>query len=116
MREAAASFIAGKPMFDAESFAHDHRVPVRLVHDSLRQLTRGNLLAEVAGTPGSYVLRRPPEHISARDIVALVTEDGDGPDTFGFEHLDPSIIETMNALDEGLESALENTTLDRMVS
>lgn len=116
MREAAVSFVAGKPIFDAESFAHDHRVPVRLVHDSLRQLTRGNLLAEVAGTPGSYVLMRPPEQISARDIVALVTEDGDGPDTFGFDHLAPSIIEAMNALDAGLESALENTTLDRMVS
>ena len=106
----ARGFAAGRTGFDADEFAQRNEVPVRLVHDLLAIFVRSGIIAELAESPGRYVLMRTPDRIAIGDVVRMVTEDGASPETVGLSHPDPAIEKVMSDLDGGLQGSLGATT------
>ncbi|HMO49634.1 MAG TPA: YhjD/YihY/BrkB family envelope integrity protein [Kiritimatiellia bacterium] len=113
--QAGQAFLRGHALFDAAAFAGVHRIPVRLINEIIRLLVRGGLLVEAAGHEACYVLRRPLEDITLKQIVDLVTEDGSGPDRFGFGGDASAVFAAMDCLDRGLDGELAGTTLRQLL-
>jgi len=112
---AGHSFLTGKGVFNAAEFAAIHRIPVRLINELVGVLARGGLLVEVAGQDACYVLCRPLEEISLKQIVALVSQDGSGPERFGFGQDAPAVFAAMNCLDHAVEGALAGTSIRQLL-
>lgn len=113
--QAGRAFTSGQGLFNAEKFAAVHRVPIRLTNDLIRLLVRGGLLVEVAAEEASYALRRPLENITLKQVVDLVTQDGTGPEKFGFGDDGPAVRAAMERLDLGLEQTMGQTNLRELM-
>ena len=114
--QAGQSFQRGGALLNASEFAERHRIPVRLIHELIRLLVRGGLLVEVAGEEPCYVLRRPIAEISLKHIVDLVQLDGVGPERYGFGSDAPAVEAAMRCLDQGLEGALADTSIEALLA
>lgn len=66
---------AGAGALRAREIAAAYRIPPQLLAKSLQQLARAGLLRSQAGTSGGYSLSRPPQKISAFEVVRAI----DGP-------------------------------------
>ncbi len=111
LRAAAASLVEDRPRFDISMYAHEKRVPFRLVNSMVRMLVRAGWLAETAGPNGGYVLLKAPDALKVRDVVDCVLQEGAPPEKLGLLHLEPIVGELMGAMDRGLSASLETLTL-----
>ena len=108
--EAARAFSGGRPVLNVSAYAHEHRVPVRLLNDIVGLLERGGLMAELADAPGAYVLLRGPEHIKVGEVVNLLLREGSGPERLGLDKLPAVVHEVIKSLDGGIEAGLSDRT------
>jgi membrane protein len=113
--QAGKFFQGGGVLFNASQFAELHRIPVRLINELIRLLVRGDLLIAVAGQEECYVLRRPLDEISLKDIVNLVTDDGIGPERYGFGADAQAVNAAMLCLDQGMDIALAKTSIKQLL-
>jgi len=109
--QAGRSFLRGDSLFNAAEFARVHRIPVRLINELIRIFVRGGLMVETAEHEQCYVLRRPLEEISLKQIVDLVQQDGTGPERYGFGDDAPAVLAAMASLDKCMEGALAGASI-----
>jgi Rrf2 family protein len=74
----ALKFLAERaelPSVSAKDIAEAYGIPPQLLAKILQRLTRAKLLRSHAGTNGGYALSRPPETITAFEVIVAI----DGP-------------------------------------
>lgn len=108
--EAARALSGGRSVLNVSDYAHQHRVPVRLLNDLIGLLQRGGLMAELADQPGAYVLLRGPDHIKVNEVVNLLLRDGSGPERLGLDKLPSSVRDVVNVLNGGIDAGLGDRT------
>ncbi|MGA1193221.1 MAG: YihY/virulence factor BrkB family protein [Kiritimatiellia bacterium] len=113
--QAGRAFQGGAVFFNAIAFAAQHRIPIRLINEIIRVLERGGLLVEVADEQACYIVRRPLEEITLKQIVDLVNQDGAGPERFGFGEDEGAVFAAMERFDRGLQDELGGMTLRQLV-
>jgi membrane protein len=113
--QAGKSFQSGGVLFNASKFAERHRIPVRLINELIHVLVRGGLLIAVSGQEECFVLRRPLDEITLKDIVNLVVGDGIGPERYGFGEDAKAVNAAMLCLDQGIEVALATTSIKQLL-
>lgn len=69
--------------FAAQAFAKQRGVPNRFVKDVLKELVCHQVLAEVAGRPGEYLLCRCGSALTAADVAKVFLNDGEPPEALG---------------------------------
>ncbi len=70
-------FRAGTGPWSAADFARTHRIPIQLVRDVTRPLTRARLIVEVASAPEHYVPGRDPTQLTPGHILQVLRHAGD---------------------------------------
>lgn len=113
--QAGRSFLRGDSLFNAAEFARVHRIPVRLINELIRIMVRGGLMVETVGHEECYVLRRPLEEITLKNILDLVNADGTGPEKYGFGADAPAVAYAMDILDRGLADSLEKISVRELL-
>lgn len=93
VQRAARALVGSGEVFDAQAYAKEMKVSVRLVNDIVRLFERAGLMAGLAEQPGCYVLLRSPDLLSVREVVETVLKDGAGPEELGLDHLDTTVQE-----------------------
>lgn len=63
---------ADRKSFTAKDLADETHLPVPMVGKVLKLLARGGILTSRRGTRGGYELSRPPEAITAADVVSAL--------------------------------------------
>lgn len=99
-----------------KEIASDQEIPLQYLGQIMALLKRGHLVTAARGPSGGYLLARPPETISVREILSVL----EGPDT-GFElkaqmhgrasRATQRLIETWARGVRAMEIVLEETTL-----
>jgi membrane protein len=108
--QAARSFVVGKEPFNADAYAHERLVPIRLLHEVVGLLTAGGYLAEIGEETSKYVLVRSPERITVREIVNLVLRDGSGRESLGLTRLDPVIEKVFRGIQSSIDDSMGEKT------
>jgi membrane protein len=111
MSHAAQSMMISVPQFEINSYAHTHRVPVRLIHEVVDALVKANLLADVSDGEGRYVLLKVPDSIRVRDIVNVIVRNGVTPRSLGLDMLNPAIRNVLGKMDAGSAAALKDFSI-----
>jgi len=83
MKHITAKFESPDDPFDATAHGLDNRIPIRLINTVINTLSRARLISESAQHPGCYTLLRDPRHITARNIIDAVLDDGADPAELG---------------------------------
>lgn len=91
--------------FAAEAFARQHGISYRFVRDILEDLVRNNLLAEVAGHTGEYLLCRCGESLTVAEITKVMLDDGEPPESLGLGNLDDTLQAFSLRLNDTLDAA-----------
>ena len=102
--------------FDVESYAHDHRVPVRFVNGVVTEMEEAGLMGELSGSQGGYVLRHSPAELSVKDVVDAVLQHGSAPADLGLDRLDPAVAELLKQVDGSLESSVGHIRIQDLVT
>jgi len=63
------------PSLSAKDIAEAYGIPPQLLAKILQRLTKAGLLRSPCGTNGGYALSRPPEDITAFEVIGAI----DGP-------------------------------------
>ena len=92
--------------FAAEEFAKQRGIPYRFVKDILDELMRNEILAEVTGRPGEYLLYRCGSIITVADIAKLMLDEGEPLEALGLNNLSASVLEFSRKLDDNIDAAL----------
>ena len=92
--------------FAAEAFAKQRGIPYRFAKDILDDLVRNQILAEVAGRPGEYLLLRCGSSITVAEITKVMLDDGEPLEALGLENLNPSVLEFSRKLDDNIDREL----------
>ena len=108
MSHAAQSMMINVPKFEINTYAHIHRVPVRLLQEVVEALVKANLLADVSDGEGRYVLLKVPDSIRVKDIISVMVQDGVTPHSLGLDMLNPAIRHVMGKMDAGSAEALKD--------
>lgn len=108
---AAESLESSRGLIEANEFAHERGVPIRLVNEILGVFSKAGFLAEVAHHDDCYVLLRAPERLKVRDILDVVMDDGTHPHELGLDNLREDIKQILVTMDRGVDRALENLTI-----
>ncbi|MEI6972011.1 MAG: YhjD/YihY/BrkB family envelope integrity protein, partial [bacterium] len=109
MKVAAKAMVWNGPMFEVAAFARDNEVPVRVVNQVIRELVDADLLAELSGRPGYFVLVRSPDSIMVKDLFDVMFGAGDGLKDCGLD-LAGSVGEIIQKTESGLDAALAGLT------
>ncbi len=92
--------------FAAEAFAKAHGIPSRFAKDILEDLVRNEILAEVAGRPGEYLLVRNGDTITVADLVKVILDEGQPLDALGLNHLSSAMLSLNQKIDDTLTTSL----------
>ncbi len=92
--------------FAAEDFAKQRGIPHRFAKEILDDLVRNQILAEVAGRPGEYLLFRCGSSITVADITKVMLDDGEPLEALGLNNLKTSVLEFSKKLDDNIDAAL----------
>ena len=111
MSHAAQSMMINVPKFEINTYAHIHRVPVRLLQEVVEALVKANLLADVSDGEGRYVLLKVPNSIRVKDIISVMVQDGVTPHSLGLDMLNPAIRHVMGKMDAGSAEALKDFSI-----
>ena len=112
---AARAFESGCTKFDVALYAHEQRVPIRLVNDVVNVLVKGGYLAQIAEEATAYVLLKPADKINVSDVIDLMIRQGAAPQTVGVSKIDPAVEAIMNDFDNGLRQALAQKTFSELI-
>jgi len=115
-----AIFGRGKPVSLAEISGRES-ISVAYLEQLFGKLRRAGLVASVRGPGGGYLLARPPEEISAGDIVDVVEENLDATQCGGTSDCHKSGIECLThdlwvSLNQTLDTVLHGATLSRLAA
>jgi len=113
---AAEGLAEDKDSLELSSFARERRVSIRLLNEIVGLFVGAGWLAEVAEQPGCYVLLKAPERIKAKDIVDVVVSTGASPEGLGLDHLGPSVESLVRKIDEGLDMAFQEQTVQDLLN
>ncbi len=92
--------------FAAQAFAKGRGIPYRFVKDILEDLVRHQVLAEVEGRPGEYLLYRCGGAITVADVAKVFLNDGEPPEALGLTALGEPLTAFDRWLDQHLEAEL----------
>jgi len=92
--------------FAAQAFAKGRGIPYRFVKDILEDLVRHQVLAEVAGRPGEYLLYRCGNSMTVADITKVFLNDGEPPAALGLATLGGPLTAFNQWLDQDLAAEL----------
>jgi len=115
MAEAARAMAEGDRGFEASSFAARKRVPVRLLNAVLDELVRSNLLAELSGTRGRFVLLRAPGDLTVKEVVDAMLGTGREPAVSGLRSEDPRIEAVLKKAEQGIGQSLDRVTIAELL-
>ena len=115
MQESVRVFQSSETAVDAIAYARANNIPVRLMNEVIRVLTRAQLLGEVgAEGQNSYVLLQAPEHVTAKKIYDLMISDGSSPEELGLVK-DLIADELLATMDVNLDETLDPITLRKFM-
>lgn len=92
--------------FAVQAFIQQRALPYRFVEEVLSDLVRNQVLAEVVGRPGEYLLYRCASSMTVAEIANMLLNDGESPETLGLGNLDESVLSFGKKIDAALEGAL----------
>jgi FeS assembly SUF system regulator len=111
---------AGRPVFTATALAESTGLPLPSVSKLLKKLVQKDVLTAQRGASGGYSLARPPEQITAREIIValegplvLAACVDEGEESCGFEHKCP-IRGHWDPVNGAVHDALGRVTLAEM--
>ncbi|MBL7076201.1 MAG: YihY/virulence factor BrkB family protein [Kiritimatiellae bacterium] len=102
--------------FDVESYAHEHRVPVRFVNVVVGELSKAGIMGELSDAQGCYVLRHAPTDLSVKDVMDAIMQHGSAPEDLGLDALDPAVAELVQQADGGLETSVGHVQIQDLVA
>jgi Rrf2 family protein len=100
-----------------KEIANNQQIPVQYLGQIMLLLKRGNLVHAARGPSGGYILTRPPESISVKEILAVLEGPGVGFDSKAqtqgrsISKVTQRLIETWARGVRAMETVLEETTL-----
>ena len=100
-----------------KEIANNQQIPLQYLGQIMLLLKRGNLVHAARGPSGGYILTRPPESISVKEILAVLEGPGVGFDSKAQTHgrsiskVTQRLIETWARGVRAMETVLEETTL-----
>jgi len=112
---AAEAMTGGGTPFEAGAFAHEQRVPIRLLNGMVRLLVRSGLLIETAGKENCYVLLKSPDAICVKDVVDTVIQDGAKPEALGLTNLSAPVTGVLAKMESGLSGLLDSITIQDLL-
>ena len=92
--------------FAAEAFAKQRGIPSKFAKEILDDLVRNEILAEVSGRPGEYLLFRCGSSITVADITKVMLDDGEPLEALGLDNLNASVLAFSKKLDDNIGAAL----------
>ncbi len=114
IRAAEAMSGTGAP-FEASAFAHEQRVPIRLLNGMVRLLVRSGLLIETAGKENCFVLLKAPNTVLVREIVDAVVQDGAKPEALGLTNLPAPVTDVLARMERGMSGTLDSITIQDLL-
>jgi len=112
---AARRLREGRP-FSPGGFAHQHRVPVRLVNGAVAFLASRGWLAELAEQPGTYVLSRDISACSVSELSREIYRDGADAVELGIRNIPPPLETIMARIEECLSATGRDVTLGELAA
>jgi membrane protein len=113
MQEAVRIFQGAGASMDSVAYARANNIPVRLMNEVIKVLSRAELLGKVGADGAScYVLLQAPEHVTAKKIYDLMITAGSAPEELGLVKLDLTQ-EVLSTADISLDETLDPITLRR---
>jgi Rrf2 family cysteine metabolism transcriptional repressor len=100
-----------------KEIAHNQQIPLQYLGQIMLLLKRGNLVHAARGPSGGYILTRPPETISVKEILSVLEGPGVGFDSKAqaqgrsISKVTQRLIETWARGVRAMETVLEETTL-----
>lgn len=115
LTRAAEALESGAPTFELAAYVRTHRIPVRLLHEVVAQISRAGYLAELAENPGAYVLLKTPDQIQVSDIInLLLKEEGKGNEV-ALHDVEPAIIDLLGLWEEGGHKELQERSIASLI-
>jgi Rrf2 family transcriptional regulator, cysteine metabolism repressor len=100
-----------------KEIANNQQIPLQYLGQIMLLLKRGNLVHAARGPSGGYILTRPPESISVKEILSVLEGPGVGFDSKAqaqgrsISKVTQRLIETWARGVRAMETVLEETTL-----
>ena len=100
-----------------KEIANNQQIPLQYLGQIMLLLKRGNLVHAARGPSGGYILARPPESISVKEILSVLEGPGVGFDSKAqaqgrsISKVTQRLIETWARGVRAMETILEETTL-----
>ena len=100
-----------------KEIANNQQIPLQYLGQIMLLLKRGNLVHAARGPSGGYILTRPPESISVKEILSVLEGPGVGFDSQAqaqgrsISKVTQRLIETWARGVRAMETVLEETTL-----
>lgn len=111
MQHILDGFLANGPLFNAEKYAMERRIPVRLINKVIHVLCHAELITESVDHPLCYTLLRDPALINSKEVYDLILRDGAMPAELGLRKLPERVETLMGRIDSALAQTLQETTL-----
>jgi membrane protein len=109
--EMGKNLLAGGRAFDAETYAQQHSVPIRLLNEVIDLLQTAGLAGALADRENQQVLLRSPDQIPVKDVIDLLIRDGASPNSLGVAGLDPLASHAWRDANQGMADALQQRTI-----
>jgi Rrf2 family transcriptional regulator, cysteine metabolism repressor len=100
-----------------KEIANNQQIPLQYLGQIMLLLKRGNLVHAARGPSGGYILTRPPESISVKEILSVLEGPGVGFDSKAqaqgrsISKVTQRLIETWARGVRAMETVLDETTL-----
>lgn len=100
-----------------KEIANNQQIPLQYLGQIMLLLKRGNLVHAARGPSGGYILTRPPESISVKEILSVLEGPGVGFDSKAqaqgrsISKVTQRLVETWARGVRAMETVLEETTL-----
>jgi membrane protein len=109
MQHVLDGFYAKGPLFNAEAYALERRIPVKLINMVVHALIRAEFITEAAAHPQCYTLLKDPSLINPKEIYDVILCEGAMPAELGLRKLPDQVNRLMSQIDESLAQALSGS-------
>ncbi|NQT94746.1 MAG: YihY family inner membrane protein [Lentisphaerae bacterium] len=114
--EAGRAMLGQADPFSIAEYAVRKQVPVRFLNSIVADLVQADMMGELAGHSGQYVLLRSPDTLKVTDIIRTVVRAGVQPGALGLGTADPAIVETLRKTEEGIARSLDEGTVQDLLT
>jgi membrane protein len=115
LTEAARAMLGKAAGFEIAAYAREKGVSVRFVNEVVRELTQGNLLAEVAGSQGRLVLLRSPSSLRVHEVIDVILHAGVEAAAVGLSNVNQAIERTLKEAMRGMDTSLKQATIQDLL-